>query len=59
VTDVWSSAHMSVDTNGPTLSTARSMSVRVVAQKTFRAEPLLVLFDNVLMQQSMTQVTSM
>ena len=58
-TDVWSSAHMSVDTSGAALTTARSMSVRVVAQKTFRAEPLLVLFDNVLMQQSMTQVTSM
>ncbi|HEY2405184.1 MAG TPA: hypothetical protein VGI10_04235 [Polyangiaceae bacterium] len=49
-TDVWSSAHMVVDTSGAELATARSMSVRVIAQKDFSAKPLTVLFDNVLIE---------
>jgi hypothetical protein len=54
-TDVWSSANMVVDTTPQNLSTAQTMSLRLIAQKTFSAAPLTVLFDNVLVQKAAAQ----
>ncbi len=51
-TDVWSSANMVVDTTPQNLSTAQTMSLRLIAQKTFSAAPLTILFDNVLVQKA-------
>lgn len=54
-TDVWSSANMVVDTTPQNLSTAQTMSLRLIAQKMFSAAPLTVLFDNVLVQKAASQ----
>ncbi|HEX3850311.1 MAG TPA: hypothetical protein VHW01_05055 [Polyangiaceae bacterium] len=54
-TDVWSNAHMVVDTTPQNLNTAQTMSLRMVAQKAFSAAPLTVIFDNVLVQKAASQ----
>ena len=54
-TDVWSSANMVVDTTPQNLSTAQTMSLRLIAQKMFSVAPLTVLFDNVLVQKAASQ----